>query len=284
VLVVAGLLAIGAGVSATASSAQAPLLEGQTVETTSFHGTAPDTTARVGPVTSLVGPGVELTNFGWQGFINVDFSDTRIVITLAADQPNGYSEQLLFVDANGTIPAFVGVAVNPATNYAGFDASRVSFGADRIDVNLTALHGLRGQQISLDLTGDSAVPTPTATDTPVAPTSTPTPTDTPVALTSTPTPTDTPAPPDTPTPTDTATPTHTPVATTTAVPTSTPGAEDEDSEDDRAEDDDEDDDGDRTDRADDDNEGRRGNRRSEGRDRHHPRPNHDQRPGQPDRD
>lgn len=137
---------------AVASTVHASLLDGQTVATTNFHGTAPETTLVIGPVESVVGPGVELTDFGWSGFVRIDFSDTNILITLTIDQPFGYFELLRFVDSKGTIPAFTGVTINPATNYEGFDASRVSFDADRIDVNLTALPGLKGQQISLDLT------------------------------------------------------------------------------------------------------------------------------------
>jgi hypothetical protein len=50
-IVVAGLIATVA-LFMTASSAQAPLLDGQEVATTDFHGTAPDPTAAVGPVNS----------------------------------------------------------------------------------------------------------------------------------------------------------------------------------------------------------------------------------------
>jgi hypothetical protein len=75
-----------------------------------------------------------LTSFGWEVFLNVDFSDTRIVITAAADQPAGFFELIRFVDVNGTIPAIAGVTVHAATTYAGFNNSRVSFSADQIDV------------------------------------------------------------------------------------------------------------------------------------------------------
>ena len=71
------------------SPVQAALLDGQTVQTSDFHGTAPDMTAIVGPVSSVVGTGVELTSFGWSGFVNVDFSDTNILSTAATDQPFG---------------------------------------------------------------------------------------------------------------------------------------------------------------------------------------------------
>lgn len=133
--------------------AVADILAGKTVATTSFHGSAPDTTLAVGPTNSLVGPGVELEGFGWTGFLNIDFSDTSILITANAPQPFGYLEILRFSDVNGTIPDFTGVAVGAATNWAGFDPSRISrLSANVIDVNLTGLQGQQGQQILLHLT------------------------------------------------------------------------------------------------------------------------------------
>ena len=135
----------------------AALLEGQTVQTTDFHGTAPDTTLIFGPVDSVVGPGVELTDFGFLGFLDIDFSDTNILITAATNQSSPFGELLRFLDTNGTID-FTSVTLNPATNWAGFDASRILFTSDRIDLNLTALAGLQGQQISLDLSGNVIPP------------------------------------------------------------------------------------------------------------------------------
>jgi hypothetical protein len=45
---------------------------------------------------------------------------------------------------------FTGVILNSATNWTGFDASRIFFTSDLIDVNLPGLVGLQGQHISLD--------------------------------------------------------------------------------------------------------------------------------------
>ena len=136
-----------------------PLLLGKTVGTTNFHGTAPDTTLLVCspflscPAPTVVGPGVELTNFGWSGFLSIDFSDTSIVIEALQPQPFGYQEIVRFADVSGTIPDFTSVALNFAS-WAGFDAMRISLiSADTIDVNLSGLQGLTGQQISLNLTG-----------------------------------------------------------------------------------------------------------------------------------
>ena len=152
-LAVACLAIISQGLAA------APILDGQTIQTTDFHGTASDTTVIIGPVSSVVGPGTELTGFGWSEFLNINFSDTNILITALIDQPFGFLEVLRFFDVNGTIPAFTSFSVNPATNWTGFDASRVSdFDSDVIALNLTALNGLQGQQISLDLNAAAPVP------------------------------------------------------------------------------------------------------------------------------
>ena len=133
--------------------AAAPVLDGQTIQTTDFHGTAPDATLIIGPVSSVVGAGTELTGFGWEEFLNIDFSDTNILITAATDQPFGFLEVVRFFDAIGNIPSLTDISVNPSTNYSGFDATRISsFNSDLIQINLTGLNGLQGQQISLDLT------------------------------------------------------------------------------------------------------------------------------------
>jgi hypothetical protein len=142
--------------------AAAALLDGKTIQTTDFHGTAPDTNVTIGPVSSVVGPGTELMGFGWLDFLNIDFSDTNILISAATDQPFGFFELIRFFDAIGNIPAFTDISVNPSTNYAGFDASQIAFfDSDRIEINLTGLNGLQGQQISLDLIAAPAqVPEP----------------------------------------------------------------------------------------------------------------------------
>jgi hypothetical protein len=128
------------------------LLLGQTVGTMNFHGTAPDMTQFLS-ATSVVGPGVELTNFGWLGFLNIDFSDTSILIEAAQAQPFGFQEVVRFTDVNGTIPDLTGATLGFAT-WAGFDALRISqVTADFIDIDLTGLQGLAGQRILLNITG-----------------------------------------------------------------------------------------------------------------------------------
>ena len=126
-------------------------LIGHVVSTTDFHGAAPDHTTVLGPHNTVVGDGIELTN-GFGGFATIDFSGASIRITAATDQPFGYFELLRFADANGTISPIASVTVDPASNYAGFNPSRLTFTADSIDLNLTNLPGQQGQQILLNIT------------------------------------------------------------------------------------------------------------------------------------
>jgi len=66
---------------------------------------------------------------------------------------------LRFTDINHTIPPLT-VTINPATNYAGFNASRISFSGDSLLLNLENLVGLQGQVISLDVRSITAIPEP----------------------------------------------------------------------------------------------------------------------------
>lgn len=103
-----------------------------------------------GPLDRIVGDGVEL-NGAFSGFVTIDFSATSIRITANSDQPFGYFEMFRFADSNGTIRSFASVTIDPATNYAGFDASRLFVMPDTIEVNLTSLSGKQGQQIVLNI-------------------------------------------------------------------------------------------------------------------------------------
>jgi hypothetical protein len=137
----------------------APLFLGQVVQTTYLY---PNTSTPyiLGPPTNAtVGAGVELLNFA--GFVNIDFSDTNILITTTRDAGiNAVAfDGLRFFDVFSTIPAFGSVTINPATNYAGFNASRVTFDSNTIFVNVANLPGLVRQVISLDVY-PSLVPEP----------------------------------------------------------------------------------------------------------------------------
>jgi hypothetical protein len=141
--------ATGGGVAAGGVGAPGTLF-GHVVSITDFHGAAPDHTTVLGPHSTTVGDGIELVN-GFGNFATIDISGASIRITAAADQPFGYFEVFRFADANGTISPIASVTIDPATNYAGFNVSRLTFTADNIDLNLTNLSGQQGQQILLNI-------------------------------------------------------------------------------------------------------------------------------------
>jgi hypothetical protein len=143
-------------VSTALAPARASLLAGQAVRVTYLF---PDTsTIFAGPV-DVAGPAGALTNFA--GFANLALSDTNILITADrnAQINNVAFDGLEFLDLNGNIPNFTSVTLDGATNYAGFDSSRVTTSVNTIFVNLADLPGLQSQVISLDI-GSAAVPEP----------------------------------------------------------------------------------------------------------------------------
>jgi len=145
---------------ALAGALQASVLAGNTVQTTyEFPSLG---TNYAGPVNSVVGAGLELSNFA--GFVNIDFSDTNITITTTRNAGiNAVAfDGLHFFDVFGGIPSFTGVTLNAATNYAGLTSSNISFAAKNIYVNVANLPGLSGQVISLDVSANSTpgVPEP----------------------------------------------------------------------------------------------------------------------------
>jgi hypothetical protein len=147
------LLVLGA-----TSPVQAEILDGQTVTTiyreSQPHGLpSPQIAAN-----SVVGPGTELTNFGIypSTLLDVDFSDTNILITNQSDQARPRVADISFTDVYGTIPRFTGVTVNPATTWLGFTPSTpIHFEPNRISVFFIGPHDAtyrKGDQIVLDLT------------------------------------------------------------------------------------------------------------------------------------
>jgi hypothetical protein len=127
-------------------------LDGQTITTTYFF---PDTgTVFAGPDTTVVPGGI--LNFA--SFANITFSANNILITTDRDaQVNNVAfDGFSFFDSNGI---FASVALDASSTYAGIDASRITFTANQILVNVANLPGLDGQTISLDINSGS-VPTP----------------------------------------------------------------------------------------------------------------------------
>jgi hypothetical protein len=125
----------------------AKVLNGQTVYTLYFRGVDPHQTNVVDVANAQVGHRNELPRFG--GFLDINFSDTNISITARGKAPASSFEMVRF---SPSIP-ITSVTIGRDTNVPGFDASRIHvFGGQVIDVNLTGLPKMRGNQhISLDI-------------------------------------------------------------------------------------------------------------------------------------
>jgi hypothetical protein len=147
-----------------AAPLQAALLEGKVMNVDLTHQTNPsDLLTGISSGDFVVGPGVELEDFGFRdepplpALVDIDISDTSILITLVINQPLAFQERLSFVDSNNTIPFITSISVDPSTNWAGFIPGRVSGGGQgNIGVNLSGLTALQGQKIVLNLTPEPA--------------------------------------------------------------------------------------------------------------------------------
>lgn len=142
---------------------------GLTSKAFSAHYAYPDLTTIYGsasatPSTFVVGPGVE-THFEVEGVtdISVDFSDTSLtlVLTTQLDAPTwndtSFNGPVFDRIAGGPLD-IVSATIDSATTMGGFDASRVSFGADRIAINWHGLSYVDGTRVVVHFT--SAVPEP----------------------------------------------------------------------------------------------------------------------------
>ena len=155
------------GLTSSGSEARAAFLEGKTLTVDYTHKTnVGDGQTGVFAVVT-VGPGVELPNFGMRenpplpALVDIDISDTTILFTLVIDQPPAFQDSFQFTDVLGTIPRIEKVAVDPTTDWAGFEPIRIVTGPDVLLVNFGGLSGLAGQKLLLNLTpGDPIVPEP----------------------------------------------------------------------------------------------------------------------------
>jgi hypothetical protein len=151
------------GMFITNASVNAALLEGHQVVAALRHQETFDSSIAVdqaGPV--AVGPAIEADDLGARlhtelqlnsVIVDIDFSDTQIVITAVIDQPPAYTENIgISVFEVGEIS----VSLNPATNWAGFMPSRLTESNQNITVQLINLFGLQGQQIVIDVVPEPA--------------------------------------------------------------------------------------------------------------------------------
>ncbi len=118
-----------------------------------------------GSANVLVGPGVEAppgTFPVYNANAFVDASDFQIEYgqTGATNYTGAAFNGFHFFDVFATIDDFVGVSINPATNLAGFDLSRLSFDANNIYINLQGLSAGAAHHVVLDIAFGSQVPEP----------------------------------------------------------------------------------------------------------------------------
>jgi hypothetical protein len=106
----------------------------------------------------VVSDEVELSDFGAAisfpavpVILDVDISDSQILITAVADQPLAFREFIILNVLGDEAPLVAGATVNPATTWAGFSQLRVNVISQNIFVNLASLTALEGQQILLDV-------------------------------------------------------------------------------------------------------------------------------------
>jgi hypothetical protein len=146
---------------------EAALLEGKTMAALLMHKTTSSSTQTgvdSGPF--VVGPGVELTNFGQRenptlpALVDIDVSDMQILLTLLIDQPSAFLEAIRIGDLQNNIEPF-NVRINSTTNWVGFNDFRLAgSNQENVEINLSGLSGLQGQQILLDVV---PVPEPAGT-------------------------------------------------------------------------------------------------------------------------
>jgi hypothetical protein len=100
----------------------------------------------------------------YSGLAFVDIFDTQIEYgqTEATSYTVAAFNGFRFFDALDDIDAITNVSINAATNLSGFDASRVSFDADNVFINLQGLFADSAHHVVLDVTFGpaSAVPEP----------------------------------------------------------------------------------------------------------------------------
>ncbi|MFT3685978.1 MAG: hypothetical protein QM783_13835 [Phycisphaerales bacterium] len=98
---------------------------------------------------------------GVLGTGTVDLTDSQCIIHFQYDggffTPSDFNG-IIWSDLTNNLPAITGVTVDPATNWVGFDASRVSWTADSFSVNLQGLNTNSQWTIVLNV----ATPTPGA--------------------------------------------------------------------------------------------------------------------------
>jgi hypothetical protein len=148
--------------------AQAQFL-GRTVEVAHLYpNTSSQFTGAGLPVNLVAGTGIEIPDYG-SGALAMDIADTSISLLIFAGLnalpgdggPNSF-DGFRFADASGAIPDIVGASVGSATDMPGFGASRLSFDANHVYIDLEGLSaGPSSRSVVIDVLFASApVPEP----------------------------------------------------------------------------------------------------------------------------
>ena len=153
-----------AGAVMLCGTANAALLDGQTVNYQYYFPNLATPFAGADNGNKLVVAGIEVSNVAASA-ATMDISDTNLFVDfVGAGSSWGIAAFNGFVvtDVFTGIAAFTGLSINGATNMAGFDATRISFTADTISVNWQGLSFNANTIVSLDINAARApVPEPT---------------------------------------------------------------------------------------------------------------------------
>jgi len=161
---VAGLAGTAVVAMLIAPTAQATLLDGQTINYQYYYPNLLSPYGFADNGNKLVGAGVEVNNVA-DNMATLDISDTNLSVDYINDSlwSSGLGPFNGFVinDVFGTIPSFTSVSVNPTTNLVGFTPANITFNANDIFVNWQGLDFDADTIVSIDINGSIVVPEPT---------------------------------------------------------------------------------------------------------------------------
>lgn len=153
-----------AGVVGAAPSIAAPLMGG-TVNYQYYVPTAGSPYGGAPNGNYVVGAGVEITQMLFGLAVSLDVTGNQVLIDFDVSTQFGAAAFNGFAlsDALGTIDALTSASVDASSNLAGFDATRVSFTADSLWVNLQGLTVDPDMQLVLNIGfGGGTVPEPSS--------------------------------------------------------------------------------------------------------------------------
>lgn len=105
-----------------------------------------------GPIAALVDPGVEFPGMA-NNIYAVDVSNTNLLLTflVGTSALHAFFNGFHLFDDNNTVDAISNVTIG-TNGWAGFDASRLTFDADNIWINMQSLSFAQDDALSLNVT------------------------------------------------------------------------------------------------------------------------------------